>query len=316
MKKPLLVLVGPTASGKTELSVELALQLNGEVVSADSMLIYKGMNIGTAKPTLAERKNIPHHLIDIIEPWEEFSVAQYQPRAEQAIADIHQRNKLPILVGGTGLYVRAIIDNYNFDVPGGDQQLRQHLMQLKYQLGNQWLHRQLAKVDPVAAEKIHHNNVRRVIRALEVYQLTGRRFSDTNQVSYRTNAKYNTAMFGINYPKEVLDQRINKRVDAMLAAGLVDEVKHLIKHGLKRSSTAMQGLGYKEIAAYIDTETSLDDAVELLKRDTRRYAKRQFSWFKRDPRIHWIDGHKCSPSIFKDKIINSLQEKHFNMSKC
>jgi len=314
-KQPLLVIVGPTASGKTDVSVELALQLNGEVVSADSMLVYKNMDIGTAKPTLEERQGVPHHLIDVIQPDQEFSVAQYQQLAEQAIADIHKRNKLPVVVGGTGLYVRSVMDHYNFDVPGEDPELRQQLLQISSERGNLWLHQQLAAVDPTAAKNIHHNNVRRVIRALEVYKLTGRLFSDMKQADYQTNAKYKAAIFGISYPREVLYQRINMRVDHMLATGLIQEVDSLIQQGIKRSSTAMQGLGYKEIAAYLDGEMSLDAAVELLKRDTRRYAKRQFTWFKRDPRIHWIDGHNYNTLQLKNEIINLLQEKHFYVSK-
>lgn len=314
-KKPLLVIVGPTASGKTDVSVEIALQLNGEVVSADSMLVYKNMDIGTAKPTLEERQGVPHHLIDVIQPYEEFSVAQYQQLAEQVIADIHRRNKLPVVVGGTGLYVRAVMDHYNFDVPGEDPELRQQLLRISSERGNLWLHQQLAAVDPAAAENIHHNNVRRVIRALEVYKLTGRLFSDMKQADYQTNAKYHAAIFGITHRREVLYQRINMRVDHMLDAGLIQEVEGLIKQGIKRSSTAMQGLGYKEIAAYLGGEMSLDAAVELLKRDTRRYAKRQFTWFKRDPRIHWVDGHNHNTSQLKNEIINLLQEKHFYVSK-
>lgn len=314
-KKPLLVIVGPTASGKTDLGVELALRLDGEVVSADSMLVYQGMDIGTAKPTMEERRGIAHHMIDIIPPNTDFSVAQYQQQAEAVIADIHRRNKLPIMVGGTGLYVRAVIDQYDFTAPGGDTKLRQQLMQLSCQKGNQWLHQQLAELDPAAAEKIHPNNVRRVIRALEVYKLTGRRFSELKQADYQTNAKYSVAMFGITYPRNILYQRINNRVDYMLEAGLIEEVQNLLKQGIESSFTAMQGLGYKEIVAYLKGETSLEAAVELLKRDTRRYAKRQLAWFKRDPRIYWIDGHNHSTAQLCEEIIRLLQEKHFYVSK-
>lgn len=311
VKKPLLVIVGPTASGKTEVAVELGLQLNGEVVSADSMLVYKGMDIGTAKPTLKERQGVAHHLIDVVEPDDYFSVAQYQQLAETVISDIHKRNKLPIIVGGTGLYVRAVMDHYNFDTPGEDKELRQQLMELSIDRGKLWLHQELNNVDPVAAEQIHPNNVRRVIRALEVYQLTGMRFSDMKQADYQTNAKYNAAIFGLNHERDLLYERINKRVDLMVTAGLVEEVSALLDKGFKRSATSMQGLGYKEIAAHLDGELSLHAAIELLKRDTRRYAKRQFTWFRRDPRIHWIDRHNHNiTQIIKD-ITDLWQEKHF-----
>ncbi|MCL0062647.1 tRNA (adenosine(37)-N6)-dimethylallyltransferase MiaA [Peptococcaceae bacterium] len=286
MKKPLLAVVGPTASGKTSLGVELALKLNGEVVSADSMLVYRYMDIGTAKPTAEERKGVPHHLIDIKIPWEEYNVAQYQKDAKKAILDIYKREKLPILVGGTGLYIRAVTDKYNFNMPGEDKELRTLLQKQALQKGKDWLYKKLCKVDPKAAAKIHPNNVRRVIRVLEVYILTGRRISDMQNASY--NSEYDLMLFSLSMPREVLYERIEKRVDIMIERGLVEEVRKLLNMGVPRSSTSMQGLGYKEIAAYLYGEISLERAIELIKRNTRRFAKRQLTWFRRDPRIYWV----------------------------
>ncbi|MBM7854141.1 tRNA dimethylallyltransferase [Desulfohalotomaculum tongense] len=316
MKKPLLAIVGPTAIGKTEVGVQLALRLNGEVVSADSMLVYKGMDIGTAKPTIEERRGVPHHMIDVVMPWEEYNVALYQREAERIIAGIHNRGKLPLLVGGTGLYVRAVLDEYHFDSPKEDQKLRQELQNAAREKGNLWLHRQLAAVDPAAAENIHPNNVRRVIRALEVYKLTGKPFSGMQKAGYQSNSKYQIKIFGLTMPRELLYRRIEQRVEKMLEMGLVEEVKSLIQQGVKRSHTSMQGLGYKEIASYLAGEISLDRAAELIKRDTRRFAKRQFTWFKRDPRIYWIDMHNYdSISKVVSKIINAWQENFLVMSK-
>ncbi len=309
-KKPLLAIVGPTATGKTAVGVQLALKLKGEVVSADSMLVYQGMDIGTAKPTKDEMQGVPHHMIDIVKPDEDYSVARYQKEAEQVIASLHQKNKLPILVGGTGLYIRAVIDEYDFAAPGEDGELRKTLYQQAQLKGNEWLHSKLAEVDPPAAEKIHPNNVRRVIRALEVYKLTGRRISSMQRASYRTNAKYQLAIFGLTMQRNLLYRRIEQRVDQMIAAGLVEEVKSLLDKGIKRSMTAMQGLGYKEIAAYLAGEISLEEAIELIKRDTRRFAKRQITWFKRDPRIHWLDVHNYDNiTKLSEEIIALMQEK-------
>jgi len=286
LKKPLLAIVGPTASGKTSLGVELALKLNGEVVSADSMLVYKYMDIGTAKPTLEEQKGIAHHLIDIKMPWESYSAAQYQKDAKSAIEDIHKRNKLPILVGGTGLYIRSVVDKYNFDVPGEDKEIRKYLHKQVEERGKEWLYKKLCEIDPKAAEKIHPNNVRRVIRALEVYEITSCRISDMQNACYKSD--YNLIMFGISVPRDVLYSRIEKRVDSMIEMGLFAEVKKLLEMGVSRSATSMQGLGYKEIAAYLCGEISLQRSIELIKRNTRRFAKRQITWFRRDERIYWI----------------------------
>ncbi|WP_031514587.1 tRNA (adenosine(37)-N6)-dimethylallyltransferase MiaA [Desulfofalx alkaliphila] len=309
MKKPLLAVVGPTATGKTEVGVNLSQKIDGEVVSADSMLVYKGMDIGTAKPSMEERQGIPHHMIDVAVPTEDYSVARYQREARKVVAEIHNRNKIPVIVGGTGLYIRAVVDEYNFDVPGENREIRQSLLQQANEKGTQWLHRELSLVDPRAAERIHHKNVRRVIRALEVYKLTGKPFSSFQQAEYKSRPEYKVALFGLTMPREILYKRIEKRVDIMLEQGLVEEVQGLIKQGVKAHVTSMQGLGYKEIASYLAGELTLAQAVELIKRDTRRYAKRQLTWFKRDPRIIWFDMNKYNNiDLVADEIIKTWQE--------
>jgi len=287
-KPSLLVITGPTATGKTSAGIEAALQLNGEIVSADSMMVYRGMDIGTAKPTAAEMRGIPHHLIDVVDPDEDFSVACYQELAEKHIREISLRGKLPILVGGTGLYVRAVLDHYNF-VVGADQALRRELQDAARARGVAWLHEQLAKVDPVSAARLHPNNVRRVIRALEVYYKTGQPLSSFQDRDLRTDSKYCALVFGLTCDRSEIYRRIEKRVDEMLAAGLVEEVRRLMSRGYGRDLTSMKGLGYKEIAAYLAGEISLDEAVKILKRNTRRFAKRQLTWFRRDNRIIWLD---------------------------
>ena len=304
-----MAIVGPTATGKTDVGVQVALRINGEIVSADSMLVYKGMDIGTAKPSNKECLGITHHMIDIVAPQEEYSVARYQNEAELLISDIHRRNKLPILVGGTGLYIRAITDEYEFSSPGEDKVFRLNMEQKVSEKGVPWLYQKLESVDPDAAKTIHPNNIRRVIRALEVYELTGKRFSTLQKASYNSRLEYHVKIYGLMFPREILYNRINKRVDIMIKSGLIDEVKKLLQQGVKRQSTAMQGIGYKEIASYIYGEISLEQAVELIKRDTRRYAKRQLTWFRRDPRIQWIDMNSYdNPEEVAEEIIKKQKE--------
>ncbi|KUK40952.1 MAG: tRNA dimethylallyltransferase [Clostridia bacterium 62_21] len=285
---PLVVICGPTATGKTEVGILVAGELNGEVVSADSMMVYRGMDIGTAKPTLVERRGVPHHLIDVVEPHAAFSVALYQELAEKCIADIHARGRLPLLVGGTGLYIRSVIDRYRF-VAAPDPDLRRRLVDEARLAGPDALHARLAAVDPAAAARIHPHNVRRVIRALEVYHQTGQPITSFQEPQRDASPKYRLWMFGLTMPREELYRRIEERVDRMLAAGLVDEVRRLLEGGYHRRFTAMQALGYKEIAAYLEGESTFEEAVRLLKRNTRRFAKRQLTWFRRDPRIRWLD---------------------------
>ncbi|GAB6157512.1 tRNA (adenosine(37)-N6)-dimethylallyltransferase MiaA [Desulfotomaculum varum] len=285
--RPLVVIVGPTAAGKTDVAIELSKLVRGEVISADSMLVYRGMDIGTAKPTLAERQGIPHHLIDIVDPDQEFSVAMFQRAAEELIREITDRGNLPLLVGGTGLYVRSVIDHYDFTPATGNSELREQLKQQAARVGNQAMHRQLAAVDPVTAQKLHPNDIRRVIRALEVYYQTGKPISEYQYVQKNNSPKYRCLMFGLTMDRQLLYQRIEQRVDLMLQKGLVEEVRQLMER-YDAWGTALQGLGYKEIIACLKGECTLAEAVELIKRNTRRFAKRQLTWFRADKRIHWL----------------------------
>lgn len=293
-KDPLVVIVGPTAVGKTKMAIELALRLGGEVVTADSMQVYKGLDIGTDKPTAAERKGVPHHLIDIVEPDQRFNVAQYQKLAHETIQEVHRRGKLPILSGGTGLYVKAVLDEFLFPDEGADYALRAALQKEAKERGPEWLHQRLAEIDPLTARRLHPNDVRRVIRAIEVYETTGKPLSQHLETAGRSEPRYRTAMIGLTRPRPVLYQRINQRVDRQINSGLVEEVRRLMQQ-YGDLPVARQALGYKEIAAYLRGETSFERAVELLKRNTRRYAKRQFTWFRRDPRIVWFDLEKLAP---------------------
>lgn len=285
---PLVVIVGPTAAGKTEVAIEMAKILHGEVISADSMQVYRGMDIGTAKPTLAEMQGIPHHLIDVVDPDEEYSVAMFQRDAEQLIEDITARGNLPFLVGGTGLYVRAVIDHYDFTPAARDEKLRKQLMEEAARLGPMAMHQRLAAVDPVTAARLHPNDTRRVIRALEVYHLTGKSINEYQYNDQISQPKYRLFMFGLTMDRQLLYRRIEQRVDLMLAQGLVQEVRQLLQK-YSKLGTALQGLGYKEIIAYLNGECTLDEAVEILKRNTRRFAKRQLTWFRADKRIEWIE---------------------------
>lgn len=286
---PLLVITGPTATGKSRAGVMAADILGGEIVSADSMLIYRHMDIGTAKPTPAERLGIPHHMIDIADPDQEYSVAQYQQQARAAVKDVLQRDRLPLLVGGTGLYVNAVIDNYDFSGAGGDRSLREIFTHEIIASGAESLHYKLRDVDPVTAAKLHPKDTRRVTRALEVFYRTGMPISS---FQYKDNFKkpvYNLKMFGLTMRRDLLYRRIEKRVDEMIESGLVDEVRALMARGYSPELPSMRGLGYKEIIAYLQGNLNLDQAVELLKRNTRRFAKRQLTWFRKDARIEWVD---------------------------
>ncbi|MCL5045788.1 MAG: tRNA (adenosine(37)-N6)-dimethylallyltransferase MiaA [Actinobacteria bacterium] len=290
---PLLVVTGPTATGKTAVGIELALRLKGEVISADSMLVYRHMDIGTAKPDLEERRGVPHHLIDIVDPDEEFSVADFQVLAHQKIREVAGRGKLPLLVGGTGLYIRALAEEYQFTEMDPDSEFRRRLAEEARVKGGEGLHGRLREVDPDAAARIHPNDSRRLIRALEVYEKTGRPISSSWGAPARPSP-YDLVMVGITADRQDLYRRIELRVDRMIAAGLVEEVRSLLGMGYTRDLKSMQSLGYREIAAYLDGETDLPGAVELIKINTRRFAKRQLTWFRRDRRINWLPVGKDS----------------------
>lgn len=288
-KKPLIVIVGPTAAGKTSLSIELALEINGEIISADSMQVYKYMDIGTAKPTLEERKGVKHYLIDEVEPDQEFNVAKYKELADKYINEILSKNRLPIMIGGTGLYVDTVINNIQFSETICDWEYRQQLTETAKTKGNEYVHKMLEEVDPDAAARLHPNNLRRIIRALEVYKYTGVPISKHQEESVKKPSPYHTAIIGLTMDRQRLYERINKRIDIMLEQGLIDEVKKLMDMGYTKELTSMKGLGYKEIIDYLNGKTTLDEAIEILKRDTRRYAKRQLTWFRRNENIHWIE---------------------------
>ncbi len=284
---PLVVIVGPTAVGKTEVSIKIAKKINGEIISGDSMQVYKYMDIGTGKPSKEEMNGVPHYMIDIISPAEEFNVAKFQQMVEQYIVEINERGKIPLLVGGTGLYIRSVIDYYDFSPPGGDPAKREEFLKLARRYGNEHLVKLLQDVDPASVEKIHPNDTRRMVRALEVFHTVGRPISDFQYHSERMPPKYNLAYFGLTMNRQELYRKIEQRVEIMLSRGLVDEVKKLVEMGYGPQNTALQALGYKEIVNYLNGRQSLEESVKLIKRDTRRFAKRQVTWFKKDERIKW-----------------------------
>ena len=289
MNKPkILCVVGPTASGKTDYAVELALKCGGEVVSCDSMQIYKHMDIGTAKTTADEMKGVKHHMIDIIEPNESFSVARFSEMARECIDDILLRGKMPVLCGGTGLYFDSTINNINFIQMDTDEEYRKYLESAAKEFGNEYVYKILKRVDEESAESIHPNNLKRVIRALEIYKTTGKKKSELDKEQL-SEPLYEPEITGLMRDREVIYDRINTRVDIMMEKGLVEEVSELIKMGIDTEATSMQAIGYKEIIEYLDGKTSLSDAVDKIKRESRRYAKRQLTWFKRNEKIHWIN---------------------------
>jgi tRNA dimethylallyltransferase len=287
---PVIAVVGPTSTGKTRLAVDIALKYNGEVVSCDSMQIYKGMDIGTAKPTQQETLCVPHHLIDIIQPNESFSVADYTVLAKKAIEDIHSRGKLPIVAGGTGLYFNSLINNIQFGETHTDYNLREQLKLVAEEQGGQALIDILNEFDPETAVKLHPNNTYRIIRAIEVYKTSGVTMSEHQRLSREKPSSYNACIIGLFYSeRSKLYDKINKRVDIMIQSGLVQEVKHLLGSGISSNTTSLQAIGYKELIKYLNGEESLEQAAEVIKQETRRYAKRQLTWFRRDKRINWID---------------------------
>lgn len=286
-KQPLIAVVGPTASGKTAVGIALAKEYNGEVVSADSMQIYKGMDIATAKPTADEMQGIPHHLISELEPAASFSVAEYVKLAQQKISDIAGRGKLPILVGGTGLYVSSLIDNINFDNAVTDGSVRRRLTEEAAELGGEEMLERLRKVDPEAAEKIPAANLTRIIRALEVYEVTGIPFSRHKELNRMQEPLYNACMIGLTYKdRSALYERINKRVDQMLENGLVEECRAVYEN--KKLGTACQAIGYKEFIPYFENVKTKEECIDKIKQYSRNYAKRQLTWFRRDERIEWV----------------------------
>ena len=308
MENRLICICGPTASGKTALSVALAQQLHTEIISADSMQIYRGMDIGTAKPTLEERQGVPHHLFDVCEPSEPFSVARYVELADAAAQDILSRGMTPVVVGGTGLYMDALIECSTFSGDETDLSVREKYQRIAAEQGNAAVHARLAEVDPESAEKLHPNNLKRVIRALEVYEQTGMTIIEFNRLHKRPQPKYEALKIGLcPADRQTLYDRIDQRVDQMLEDGLVTETEHLLHQG-SLTGTAAQAIGYKELLGYLSGEQTFEDCVALLKQRSRNYAKRQLTWLKRDDSIHWIYYNKGEEfaSVLRDST-NYLQ---------
>ncbi|WP_017727407.1 tRNA (adenosine(37)-N6)-dimethylallyltransferase MiaA [Halalkalibacterium ligniniphilum] len=311
MKENLVAIVGPTAVGKTELSIKLAQLFRGEVISGDSMQVYRGMDIGTAKVTKEEMDNIPHHLVDIKEPTESFSVAEFQEQAIPLISNINARGKTPFLVGGTGLYVNAVTHHFMFADSPSDPNYREELEQFVTEHGAKALHCKLEEIDPVTSRELHPNNYRRVIRALEVYKLTGKTLAEFRQ-EQKQQTPYNLVMIGLTMEREVLYDRINRRVDRMIEQGLLEEARSLYKSGV-RNCQSVQAIGYKEVYEFLEGHVSLTEAIEMLKRNSRRYAKRQLTWFRNKADVTWFDmTNGLSQQKFqemKDLIEGKLKEK-------
>ena len=302
MNNKIIVLVGPTAVGKTYVSVELAKRFNTEIISADSMQIYKGMDVGTAKITEEEKQNIVHHMIDIINPDDVYSVSDFKIESEKIIDRILSEKKFPIIVGGSGLYVNSLIYDLDFGKAKSDNNVRQYYTDLYHEHGGEYLYDMLKDVDAEAAEKIHKNNVKRVMRALEVHHITGRKFSENSTDIRKQSDKYDCILIGLSMDRKILYERINERVEKMLSEGLVEEVKGLLDNGYDKNLVSMQGIGYKEIIDYLDGSSTYEEAVNILKRNTRRFAKRQFTWFSNDNNVKWFN----IPSV--DKIDNTVEE--------
>lgn len=289
MKKPLIVLTGPTAVGKTSLSIALAKAVNGEIISADSMQVYQKMDIGSAKIRPEEMDGVKHYLVDVLDPKEDFHIVKFQQMAKTAMEEIYAKGKIPILVGGTGFYIQAVTRDIDFTQARQEDSYRKDLELLAEEKGSEYLHEMLKKVDPKSAEAIHAHNVKRVIRALEFYHQNGTPISSHNEEQKQNESPYALAYFVLNMPRELLYQRIDRRVDQMLEEGLLEEVKALQEEGCHRGMVSMQGLGYKEILAYLEGEYPLEEAVRILKRDTRHFAKRQLTWFRRESEVVWVD---------------------------
>lgn len=290
MKQPLIILTGPTAVGKTALSIRLAKAIGAEIISADSMQVYRHMDIGSAKVMPDEMGGIPHHLVDVLEPWDEFNVVRFQEMAKQAAEEIRSRNHIPLVVGGTGFYIQALLYDIDFTETGEDTSYRRKMEELAREKGDEYLHDMLRQVDPASADAIHFHNVKRVIRALEYFHQTGEKISEHNERERQKESPYQFVYFVLNRERSDLYERIDRRVDQMMEQGLLDEVKKLKAMGCTREMVSMQGLGYKEMLSYLNGEISLEEAVYILKRDTRHFAKRQLTWFKRERDVTWIEA--------------------------
>ena len=308
MKPKIVVIAGPTASGKTAVAVELCRRLGGEVVSADSMQIYRGMEILSAAPTREEMRGIAHHMIGVAEPTEKYSAAKYRDAAKEIIAEIAARGKMPVLCGGTGLYIDAVTRPMDF-AETCDEALRKELLAMAEAVGGRRrLHEMLEEIDPEAAAKLHENDVRRVTRAIEVYRLTGRTQREQAEEDRKRQGDYDETLFCLEWPRDVLYERIDRRVDGMLENRLIEEVARL-KADVNAHPTALQAIGYKEIAAALDGDLPMETAVEMVKRLSRNYAKKQLTWFRRDPRAVWVAAEGRTPSEIADEMIERLEKE-------
>ncbi len=305
-KRPLVILTGPTAVGKTALSIALAKAIGGEIISADSMQVYRHMDIGSAKITPEEMEGIPHYLIDVLEPDQEFNVVVFQELAKQAAAEIYSRGHIPIVAGGTGFYIQALVYDIDFTENDEDTAFRRTLEEQAKREGAEALYERLRAVDPESCESIHAHNIKRVIRAIEFYEKTGKKISEHNREQRQNDSPYNFAYFVLNDDREQIYERINVRVDLMMAQGLVEEVRALRESGCRKEMVSMQGLGYKELLSYLEGETSMEEAVYLIKRDTRHFAKRQLTWFRREKEVIWVD--KTVFDHDSQKILNFMQD--------
>lgn len=306
----ILLIVGPTASGKSDIAIELAQVINGEIISADSMQIYKYMDIGTAKITPQEMKGIPHYMINEVDPRDEFSVAMFKEKSVEFINEILRRRKIPIIAGGTGLYINSLVSPWNFTPGEPDEKLRKRLEKLSIDKGNIILHNILERIDPSSAKKIHPNNVRRVIRAIEIYETTGQTKSYWDNKYREEDLLFEPILVGLTLNRDTLYNRIEDRIDIMIESGLIEEVKSLLDNGYDKDLVSMQGLGYKEIVRYIVGEYTYNVAIEILKRDTRHFAKRQLTWFRRDNRIKWFNVDEYEKkSLLIDDILKYLKDK-------
>lgn len=309
-KKPLVILTGPTSVGKTSLSIRLAHAIGGEIISADSMQVYRGMDIGTAKVTEAEMEGIPHYLVDILEPDRPFNVVEFQKLAKEAMAQIESHGGIPILVGGTGFYIQALLYDIDFSEHAGTEDYRRELSRLAEEKGKEALHFMLKEVDPEYAASVHYHNVKKVIRALEYHAETGHKLSEHNREQQERSSPYNFAYLVLNQDRNTLYDRINYRVDRMMEQGLLEEVRGLSRKGYTPDLVSMQGLGYKEFFAYFKGEISLEQAVDRIKLETRRFAKRQLTWFRREKDVIWINKEDYSgEEEILAVILGHLKEK-------
>ncbi len=302
-KIPLIVLVGPTAVGKTAFSIELAQRINGEIISADSVQVYRHLDIGAAKPTVAERRLVPHHLIDVVEPNVNFTAYDYQRMAREKIAEVYARGRQPLLTGGTGLYIKAVLDGFTFSSGKSNVQVRKRLQEELTAGGNDYLYRRLQEQDPQSAEHIHPNDAKRVMRALEFIYLTGEPIGVQKERTAKKDSPYKSLLFGLYMDREQLYSRINMRAEQMIEQGLLNEVKGLLHNGNDKNMKSMQALGYRHMIAYLEGEWDMETALLLLQRDTRRYAKRQLTWFCADPKIRW--SHIKNGASF-NKIMDNI----------